>query len=98
LENYLLPLINDGKDVVVFAHSFGATSLTGAGQKLSKHERKDAGLSGGVLGLIYISFAMVTDGHSQQEYLGGVWPPFCKLNRVSSLAQDTADTHPCLAT
>ena len=98
LENYLLPLINEGKNVVVFAHSFGATSLSGAGQKLSKYERKDAGLSGGVLGLIYISFAMVTDGQSQQEYLGRVWPPFCKLHHVSSLHQDRIDTHSVLAT
>lgn len=83
LQNYLLPLINEGKNVVIFAHSFGATSLTGAGQKLSKQERKDAGLPGGIIGLIYISFAMCIDGQSQVEYLGGVWPPFCKLNHVS---------------
>ncbi len=82
LDRYLMPLINDGKDVVVFAHSFGATSLSGADRSLSKHQRSENGLSGGILGLIYISFAMCTDGQSQLEYLGGTWPAFCKLDHV----------------
>lgn len=50
LDQYLMPLLNEGKDVVYYAHSFGATSLSGAGEKLSKAERSAAGLSGGVLG------------------------------------------------
>jgi hypothetical protein len=86
LEKYLLPLIDEGREVVVFARSFGATNLSGADQKLSKCQRSENGLSGGVLGLVYISFAMRTDGQSQLEYLGGTWPPFCKLNHVCILA------------
>jgi len=82
LDSYLLPLINDRKDVVVFAHSFGATSLSGAGQKLSKTQRLEAGLRGGVVGLVYISFATVPDGKSQLELMGG-WAPFCRLDHVS---------------
>lgn len=83
LDNSLLPLLDDGKDVIVFAHSFGATCLTGAGQRLFKHQRKADGLPGGIFGLIYFSFAMCVDGQSQIEYLGGKWPPFCKLHHVS---------------
>ena len=82
LERHLSPLVEDGKDVVVFAHSFGATSLSGAGHHLSKSERAAQGLVGGIFGLIYISFALVPDGKSQIEYLGGSWPPFVKLNHV----------------
>lgn len=83
LHNHLMPLVNAGKDVIVFAHSFGATSLSGAGDKLSKQERAARGLSGGVLGLIYIAFAMVPDGQSQLDYLGGGYPPFVKVNHPS---------------
>lgn len=83
LENHLLPLIDAGKDIVVFAHSYGATSLSGADRHLSKAERAASGQSGGVLGLIYISFALVPDGQSQVDYLGGAWPPFIKLDHVS---------------
>jgi pimeloyl-ACP methyl ester carboxylesterase len=82
LDRYLMPLINDGQDVVVFAHSFGATSLSGADKTLSKRQRSENGLSGGVVGLIYMSFAMCTEGQSQVGYVGGTWPPFCKLNYV----------------
>lgn len=82
LERYLLPLIDAGKDVVVFAHSFGATSLSGAFTGLSKIERQDHA-AGGVLGLVYISFAMVPAGQSQFEYLGGAWPDFVKRDHVS---------------
>ena len=86
LEQHLLPLIDDGKDVVVFAHSFGATSLSGAAHHLSKSERTVEGLSGGILGLIYISFALTPDGQSQFDYCGGAWPPFIKADHVSSPA------------
>jgi hypothetical protein len=86
VEKYLLPLINKGREVVVFAHSFGATCLSGADKKLSKRQRSESGLSSGVLGLVYISFTKRTDGQSQLEYLGGTWPPFCKLNHVRIIA------------
>jgi len=87
LEEQLLPLINEGKDVVVFAHSFGATCLSGADRQLSKAERASQGLKGGVVGLAYISFALAKDGASQIEYLGGTWPPFCKLHYVRSFSR-----------
>ena len=82
LDQYLLPLVNDGKDVIVFAHSFSATCLSGAGRRLSKAERIAKGLRGGVVGLIYISFAMVPEGQSQFEYLGNIWPAFVRLDHV----------------
>lgn len=85
LSRYLMPLINERKDMVVFAHSFGATSFTGAENKLSKQQRKEAGLPGGVLGLIYISFAMCKDGQLQLEHLAGTWSPLCKPNSVSKV-------------
>lgn len=82
LENHLLPLIDAGKDVVVFAHSYGATSLSGADRHLSKAERAASGQPGGVVGLIYISFALVPDGQSQVDYLGGTLPSFIKIDQV----------------
>lgn len=39
LEQHLLPLVEAGSDFVVFAHSFGATTLSGASHHLSKSER-----------------------------------------------------------
>jgi len=82
MDNYLLPLLDQGKDVIVFAHSFGATSLGGAEQPVAKAQRAAQGEHGGVLGLVYISFAFVSEGDSQLAYLGGQWPPFCKVDTV----------------
>lgn len=82
LNKFLLPLLDEGKQVVVFAHSFGATSLGGAERPLTKATRQAKGLKGGVVGLVYISFAFVPEGRSQLEVLGGEWPPFCKVDTV----------------
>ena len=83
LKEHLIPLIDAGKDVIVFAHSFGATCLSGASNKLSKAERTKDGKAGGIFGLVYISFALVPDGVSQFDYLGGTWPPFVQKDHVS---------------
>ena len=83
VDKHLLPLINDGKDVVLFAHSFGATSLSGAGSNLSKAYRTAKSLPGGVVGIVYISFAMVPDAQSQFDYLRGAWPSFAKPDYIS---------------
>lgn len=80
LNNYLLPLIDSGKDVVVFAHSFGATSCSGAGQGLAKSARQAKDLKGGVIGFIGLSFGLPQDGHTQLELLGNAWPDFIKPN------------------
>lgn len=80
LNNHLLPLIDQGKDVLIFAHSFGATACSGANGGLTRSAREGRGLKGGVIGIVYISFAFCQDGQSQLAYLGGVWPPFCKLD------------------
>jgi hypothetical protein len=55
LDRYLLPLVEDGKDVVVYAHSYGSTCLSGAARGITKAERSAAGLPGGVVGCQYTS-------------------------------------------
>ncbi|KAK5121789.1 hypothetical protein LTR85_004664 [Meristemomyces frigidus] len=80
MQKHLLPLLHDGKDVVIYAHSLGATCLAGATEPVAKTARRVVGKKGGVLGLVYMSFAFVTEGQSQLEFLGGAWPPFCKVD------------------
>lgn len=103
LDKYLLPLIEAGKDVVVFAHSFGATSCSGGSQHLSITSRRSKGLKGGVVGLVYIATCFPQHGMSQLELLGGAWPPFCKTNfprsgllvfepTIDTLYHDVSDT------
>jgi hypothetical protein len=54
---------------------------------LSKLHRSKAGLAGGVIGLVYMSFITVTDGVSTFNVLGGPggnYPPTVKTNYVQS--------------
>ncbi|KAK4956445.1 hypothetical protein LTR10_005970 [Elasticomyces elasticus] len=85
LNGYLLPLIKEGKEVIVFAHSFGATCMSGSKSNVSKSARKAKGEAGGVVGIIYISGCLAPDGVSQIEYTGGAdtVPTFLKIDHPS---------------
>lgn len=84
LNTYLLPLIEEQeKEVIVFAHSFGATCCSGGKHGLTRKERGRKGLKGGVLGVVYISNAFCKDGEDQVSSLGGIWPPFCARDTPS---------------
>lgn len=94
LESSVRPLVQAGKEIIVFAHSLGATVCSGAGAGLTKAERVGEGKKGGILGLIWISCAFPKEGASQLEFLGGQWPPFCKLDRVSFAFHPTIQASP----
>ena len=83
VQEYLQPLLDTGNDVLVYAHSYGATSLGFTGSSLSKRERQACGKHGGVIGLVYMAFAPVPAGESQLAFVGNQWPPFAKLDKVS---------------
>ncbi|MCJ1355412.1 MAG: hypothetical protein MMC33_005403 [Icmadophila ericetorum] len=68
--NVILPLLEEGKDLVLVLHSYGGASGGGAVQGLSKREHQAAGQKGGVIGLIYITAMCLLVGMSVQESLG----------------------------
>ncbi|PVH96132.1 alpha/beta-hydrolase [Periconia macrospinosa] len=82
-ENYLLPLLNQGKDVVIFAHSYGGIVGGAAAAGLSKASRAAAGMPGGVIGLIYCVGNIVGEGESLLQAVGGAYPPFIQENQPS---------------
>jgi hypothetical protein len=51
---YLLPLLEEGKDVIVFVHSYGGVVGGAAAAGLSKSARSVEGKPGGVVGLLYL--------------------------------------------
>ena len=67
----LLPLLDEGKDVIVIMHSYGGQAGSAAAFGLGVEERKKAGLHGGVLGLVYICAFVVPSGKS----VGDMDPP-----------------------
>lgn len=55
IDQVLTPLLDDGKDVVLVAHSYGGCPAGAAANGLSKAERTAAGKKGGIIGLIWIA-------------------------------------------
>ena len=69
----ILPLLEEGKDVVVAMHSYGGIVGNSAVQGLSKTERMEEGEKGGVLGLVNIVTLILPVGASCMAGWGGGW-------------------------
>lgn len=67
----LVPLVEDGKDVVVVAHSYGSVPTNEAIQGLTRRERQGKGLQGGVLHYVFISAFITPVGVSLMDALQG---------------------------
>ena len=73
----LRPLIEDqGKEIVLYLHSYagfpGSAAITG----LSKVERSAKGLQGGIIGLIYQSAFVPKVGDTLLQMIGGNYAPW----------------------
>lgn len=80
----LLPLLNHQKqDVIVVAHSYGSVVAGAAAKGLDKQTRSVQGQGEtGVIGLIYVVGNITLEGETLLEAVGGVYPPFIKLDKV----------------
>jgi hypothetical protein len=58
------PLVEEGKDVIVVAHSYGGTPSMYACAGLWKHERKSKGIEGGVIKAALMSSSLSLPGTS----------------------------------
>lgn len=79
-KDVLIPLVSQGKDIVLLMHSYGGLYGSNAVQGLSKLERKSAGQQGGVVGLIYVTAVTPFVGKSLMDILGVTLdnlPPHC---------------------
>ena len=73
----LLPLIEkQGKDVVLYLHSYAGFPGSAAIKGLSKTERLAAGKRGGILGLIYQSAFIPKSGDTLKQMIGGNYAPW----------------------
>lgn len=82
-ESVLLPLLEQGKDVIILAHSYGGVVAGGAAKGLDKPTRNSQGHAAGVTGLIYVAGNITLENESLAEAVGGAYPPFIKLDKVS---------------
>ncbi|KAJ8108898.1 hypothetical protein ONZ43_g6287 [Nemania bipapillata] len=82
-DNVLLPLLEQQKDVVVLAHSYGGVVAGGAVKNLDKQTREAEGHATGVVGLIYIAGNITLENESLSQAVGGSHPPFIKIDKPS---------------
>ncbi|KAI0471177.1 Alpha/Beta hydrolase protein [Xylaria cf. heliscus] len=81
--NALLPLLEQNKDVIVLAHSYGGVVAGGAVKNLDKQARQAEGHASGVVGLIYVAGNITLEGESLSQAVGGSHPPFIKVDKPS---------------
>ncbi|CAN8106219.1 unnamed protein product [Discula destructiva] len=67
----LVPLVDEGKDVVLIGHSAGGISMSGAVEGYDKASRKAAGKEGGVVKCIFLAAFVLPKGSSLLQMLGG---------------------------
>ncbi|KAL8845865.1 MAG: hypothetical protein Q9221_009002 [Calogaya cf. arnoldii] len=73
----LLPLIEEqGKDIVLYLHSYAGFPGSSAIKGFSKTERLAAGKRGGILGLIYQSAFVPRPGDTLKQMIGGSYAPW----------------------
>ena len=65
----VVPLVEQGKEVVVLGHSYGAVPMTEALHGLGQQERGAAGLNGGVIRLVYVAAIVPQLGESTRDVL-----------------------------
>ncbi|KAI9708237.1 MAG: hypothetical protein M1820_004191 [Bogoriella megaspora] len=87
----ILILLDEGKDVLVVAHSYGGIPAGGAAKGLGKGQRKKEGKKGGVIGMVYVSAFVVPENVGLLTVMGGKHAPYVIENQPSEHNALTAD-------
>lgn len=82
-DNTLLPLLEEGKDLIIIAHSYGGVVAGAAAKDLDKPTRLAAGHNSSIVGLIYVVGNITLENESLLDAIGGAYPPFIKQDKVS---------------
>ncbi|KAI5868240.1 alpha/beta-hydrolase [Durotheca rogersii] len=73
-------LLDDGKEVVLMAHSYGGIPATQSLEKLSHTARRAAGKDRGVKKVVYLASVVIPVGTSNWDTFGGTLPTFVTAN------------------
>jgi len=80
IKRVVLPLIDQGKEVVLVAHSYGGIPTTQSLETLSQKARSAQGKSGGVKKVVYMTAVILQAGVSNFELFGGSMPEWVSVN------------------
>lgn len=81
----LVPVVDEGKEVILIGHSSGGISMSGAVEGLDVASRKAAGKQGGVTRCIFLAAFVLPKGQSLLGVLGGQPLPWMVID-VSAYA------------
>lgn len=79
LRSVITALADEGKDIVVVAHSYGGVVASSAVEGLVKSVRAQGGKLGGVVSIIYVAAFAIDKGQSLLELLGGNFLPWMRV-------------------
>lgn len=79
LRNVLTTFADEGREIIVVAHSYGGVVASSAVEGLTKAARAAAGRAGGVVKVIYLAAFALDKGQSLLGMLGGNYLPWMKL-------------------
>lgn len=80
-------IVDEGKDIVLYLHSYAGFVASAAIAGLSKAERSAKGEEGGIVGLIYQSAFIPSEGDTLLDLFGGKLAPWLKANYETGLAK-----------
>ncbi|KAI1820726.1 Alpha/Beta hydrolase protein [Xylaria intraflava] len=83
VRSIILSLLDQQRDVVILAHSYGGVVAGGAAKDLDRETRKAQDHSSAVVGLVYIAGNITLEGETLFEAVGGAYPPFIKEHTPS---------------
>ncbi|KAJ9314200.1 hypothetical protein DTO271D3_5429 [Paecilomyces variotii] len=79
VRSVLQQLAEEGRLLVVVAHSYGGLVGAGAVQGLEYVQRSQSGQTGGVIMLVYMTALVAPSGNSLYNMIGGKWFPWIKV-------------------
>ncbi|KAJ5462842.1 hypothetical protein N7475_007786 [Penicillium sp. IBT 31633x] len=72
LHRVLTGLADEGKEIVVVAHSYGGVVASSASDGLGKHVRAESGKTGGIVKIVYLAAFALDNGQSLLGMLGEI--------------------------
>ncbi|KAJ5795112.1 hypothetical protein N7457_001711 [Penicillium paradoxum] len=79
LRSVLTSLADEGKDIVLVAHSYGGVVASSASEGLLQHVRAESGKTGGIVRIVYLAAFALDKGQSLLGMLGGVPLPRMRI-------------------
>ena len=79
LRRVLVTVADQGKDIIVVAHSYGGVVASSAVEGLAKSARAERGNQGGVIKIVYVAAFALDKGQSLLGLLGGNYLPWMKV-------------------